>query len=192
MTQIFYDGRHLLADRKCYRENGGVFSAKKVKQVVHNGEIWTWAFSGDFVACLWGDKVVQSGLDPKVIEQARQAIPEGEQDLFTGILVKVPANPELFNQRQAFNITPLGDLIELNQSGPYAVGALHDAVLSAFRMGLQIDAALEGRVSKLLHLAGLTEEPQTLAEFAIRTATRDTIYNQTDYVIDVIDLKPVG
>ena len=127
MTQIVYDGRYLLADRKCSRGSTTVQSVK-VRHNEKDGVKRYWAFSGSFLDCSLGDDVVESGFDKRAIERAQALINIDDLHNYYGLLVEVTSEG-----RKVFLINYTGDKCEVPQDQFIVVGAMYEEITYSYK-----------------------------------------------------------
>lgn len=174
MTQIVYDGRHLLADRKCTYGYYTPIDAQKVFKLKVGNVTRYFAFSGSFKECALGEEVVRSNFDPEVRAKARAILGEDVLEHFLGIVIDVsPAG------KRVFLINYAGDFCEINPNQFIAIGAMHSELSAAWKvwnMAYSIDNASQ------------TVQARNLADF-VRTITEGTAFDQTDRTFDIYDTE---
>lgn len=173
MTQIVYNGRYLLADRRCTYGYYTPIEAPKVFKVQVGDITRYFAFSGSFKECALGEEVVRSIFDPEVCAKVRSILGEDTLDRFLGIVVDVTPTG-----RQVYLTNYAGDLCELDPDQFVAVGAMHSEISAAWRVwelmcGNQ-DPASSGSLN-------------SLKDF-VRFVTKGTEFDQNDRKLDVYDL----
>lgn len=189
MTQIVWDGRFLVADRKCFRGTN-VYTAKKLR-VKHNGEqSAAFAFSGTFEECNIADQIMMADDNRELIEQAKSILTNPAES-WHGIYVKTRGN----EQPKVYACNLLGMLEELPPNTFFAVGACADELMFAYRTWQAIAANLD----KPAHTLFVYEPTQTEEELEIvkrratalacflRTALKGSYYDQYGYPFDVYD-----
>lgn len=173
MTQIVYNGRYLLADRRCTYGYYTPIEAPKVFKIQVGDITRYFAFSGSFKECALGEEVVRSYFDPEVINKVRSILGEDALDRFLGIVVDVtPTDKRVYLANYA------GDVCELDPNQFVAVGAMHSEISSAWRvwelMHENKDPASSGSLN-------------SLKDF-VHFVTKGTEFDQTDRKLDVYDL----
>lgn len=189
MTQIVWDGRFLVADRKCFRGTN-VYTAKKLR-VKHNGEqSAAFAFSGTFEECNIADQIMMADDNRELIEQAKSILTNPAES-WHGIYVETRGN----EQPKVYACNLLGMLEELPPNTFFAVGACADELMFAYRTWQAIAANLD----KPAHTLFVYEPTQTEEELEIvkrratalacflRTALKWSYYDQYGYPFDVYD-----
>lgn len=173
MTQIVYNGRYLLADRRCTYGYYTPIEAPKVFKVQAGDITRYFAFSGSFKECALGEEVVRSNFDPEVINKVRSILGEDALDRFLGIVVDVTPTG-----RWVYLVNYAGDVCELDPNQFVAVGAMHSEISSAWRvwelMHENQDPASSGSLNRLKDF--------------VRFVTKGTEFDQTDRKLDVYDL----
>lgn len=173
MTQIVYNGRYLLADRRCTYGYYIPIEAPKVFTVQVDDITRYFAFSGSFKECALGEEVVRSIFDPEVCAKVRSILGEDTLDRFLGIVVDVTPTG-----RRVYLTNYAGDLCELDPDQFVAVGAMHSEISAAWRVW-------ELMCEKQDH--GSSGSLNSLKDF-VRFATKGTEFDQTDRKLDVYDL----
>ena len=188
MTQIVWDGRFLVADRKCFRGTN-VYAAQKLR-VKHNGaQSIAFAFSGTFEECNIADQVMMAEDNRELIEQAKSILtdPAGS---WHGICVETGVH----ERPKAYACNFLGMREELPPNTFFAAGACADELMFAYRTWQAIAANLDTPAQSLF----VTDIPYTeefefikhrataLACF-LRTALKGSYYDQYGYPFDVYD-----
>lgn len=189
MTQIVWDGRFLVADRKCFRGTN-VYTAKKLR-VKHNGtKNAAFAFSGTFEECNIADQIMMADDNRELIEQAKSILTNPAES-WHGIYVETRGN----EQPKVYACNLLGMLEELPHNTFFAVGACADELMFAYRTWQAIAANLD----KPAHTLFVYEPTQTEEELEIvkrratalacflRTALKGSYYDQYSYPFDVYD-----
>lgn len=173
MTQIVYNGRYLLADRRCTYGYYTPIDATKVFKIQVGDITRYFAFSGSFKECALGEEVVRSYFDPEVINKVRSILGEDALDRFLGIVVDVTPTG-----RRVYLTNYAGDLCEIDSIQFVAVGAMHSEISAAWRvwelMCENQDPSSSGRLN-------------SLKDF-VRFVTKGTEFDQTDRKLDVYDL----
>lgn len=189
MTQIVWDGRFLVADRKCFRGTN-VYAAKKLR-VKHNGtKSAAFAFSGTFEECNIADQIMMADGNRELIEQAKSILTNPAES-WHGIYVETRGD----EQPKVYACNLLGMLEELPPNTFFAVGACADELMFAYRTWQAIAANLD----KPAHTLFVYEPTQTEEELEIvkrratalacflRTALKGSYYDQYGYPFDVYD-----
>lgn len=173
MTQIVYNGRYLLADRRCTYGYYTTIEAPKVFKIQVGDIARYFAFSGSFKECALGEEVIRSDFNPEVISKVRSILGEDALDRFLGIVVDVTPTG-----RRVYLVNYAGDACELDPNQFVAVGAMHSEISSAWRVWELMDESLEPGSSGSLN---------SLKDF-VRFVTKGTEFDQTDRKLDVYDL----
>jgi hypothetical protein len=173
MTQIVYNGRYLLADRRCTYGYYTPVEAPKVFKIQVGDITRYFAFSGSFKECTLGEEVVRSNFDPEVINKVRSILGEDTLDRFLGVVVDVTPTG-----RQVYLANYAGDLCEIDPIQFVVVGAMHSEISAAWRVWELMDERLEPGSSGSLN---------SLNDF-VRFVTKGTEFDQTDRKLDVYDL----
>lgn len=174
MTQIVYDGESLYADRVAYTFDGQKVQTEKIKTLYQNGKIYHYAFCGGFTECTLGEKIIESNFDPLVISDALQrTVNQNLETGFNGILVEVPADPQLFNNRRVWLCNYTGDRVEVENNQFFVLGGFAGNISS-------VKKALDH----------LVVDQKFTTESIIRAALVDTEHDQKNYTIDRVHLKP--
>lgn len=174
MTQIVYDGRHLLADRKCTYGYYTPIDAQKVFKIQVGDITRYFAFSGSFKECALGEEVVRSNFDPEVRSKVRTILGEDVLEHFLGIVVDVSPTG-----KRVCLINYAGDFCEINPDQFIAIGAMHSELSVAWKvwsMAYSIDNASP------------TVQARNIADF-VRTITEGTAFDQTDRTFDIYDTE---
>lgn len=174
MTQIVYNGRYLLADRRCTYGYYTPIEAPKVFKIQVGDITRYFAFSGSFKECALGEEVVRSYFDPGVINKARSILGEDALEHFLGIVVDVAPD-----HRRVSLINYAGDFCEINPDQFIAIGAMHSELSAAWKVWELMDESLEPGSSGSLN---------SLKDF-VRFVTKGTAFDQTDRKLDVYDLE---
>lgn len=174
MTQIVYDGRHLLADRKCTYGYYTPIDAPKVFKLQVGDITRYFAFSGSFKECALGEEVVRSNFDPEVRAKVRSILGEEVLEHFLGIVVDVSPN-----HRRVSLINYAGDFCEINPYQFIAVGAMHSELTSAWKVWRRVYVTYSG---------DHTKQAYDLAAF-VRLITEGTAFDQTDRTFDIYDTE---
>ena len=173
MTQIVYNGRYLLADRRCTYGYYTPIEAPKVFKMQIGDTTRYFAFSGSFKECALGEEVVRSSFDPEVRTKVRSILGEDALDRFLGIVIDV--TPE---GKQVSLINYAGDTCEIDQNQFVAIGAMHSELSAAWKvwelMHDNQDPASSGSLN-------------SLKDF-VRFVTKGTEFDQNDRKLDVYDL----
>ena len=174
MTQIVYDGRHLLADRKCTYGYYTPIDAPKVFKL-NVGDITRYfAFSGSFKECALGEEVVRSNFDPEVRAKVRSILGEEVLEHFLGIVVDVAPN-----SKRVCLINYAGDFCEINPNQFIAIGAMHSELSAAWKVWSNMVE---------LEIKGRSKSPILLENF-VRTITEGTAFDQTGRTFDIYDTE---
>lgn len=174
MTQIVYDGRHLLADRKCTYGYCTPIDAPKVFKIQVGDITRYFAFSGSFKECALGEEVVRSNFDPEVRAKVRSILGEDVLEHFLGIVVDVSPN-----HRRVSLINYAGDFCEINPDQFVAVGAMHSELTSAWKVWCRVYVTYTG---------DYTKQAYDLADF-VRLITEGTAFDQTGRTFDIYDTE---
>jgi len=128
MTQIVYDGNFLIADRKCYR---GYVTTKSTKiQHLKIGELDRYyVFSGSFMECALGEKVVESCFDPEVVAKVRSILSKEVLEDFYGLMIDVHPT----EKRNVFLLNYAGDAVQIDDAF-VTVGAMHGEITVAYKL----------------------------------------------------------
>ena len=173
MTQIVYNGRYLLADRRCTYGYYTPIEAPKVFKIQVGDVTRYFAFSGSFKECALGEEVIRSNFDPEVRTKVRSILGEDALDRFLGIVVDVSPTG-----RWVYLTNYAGDLCELDPDQFVAVGAMHSEISAAWRVWELMDESLE---------PGSSGNLNSLKDF-VRFVTKGTEFDQTNRKLDVYDL----
>lgn len=174
MTQIVYDGRHLLADRKCTYGYYTPIDAQKVFKLQVGDITRYFAFSGSFKECALGEEVVRSNFDPEVREKVRSILGEDVLEHFLGIVVDVSPT-----DKRVCLINYAGDFCELNPDQFIAVGAMHSELSAAWKVWNRAYG---------VDNAGPVVRAHNLSDF-VRLITEGTAFDQTDRTFDIYDTE---
>ena len=174
MTQIVYDGRYLVADRKCtYAYNTAIDAPKVFKLQV--GDITRYfAFSGSFKECALGEEVVRSNFDSEVRSKVRTILGEEVLEHFLGIVVDVSTTG-----KRVYLINYAGDLCEINPNQFIAIGAMHSELSAAWKVWNMVHGTDN---------YGPDAQACNISDF-VRTITEGTAFDQTGRTIDVYDTE---
>lgn len=173
MTQIVYNGRYLLADRRCTYGYYTPIEAPKVFKIQVGDITRYFAFSGSFKECALGEEVIRSNFDPEVRTKVRSILGEDALDRFLGIVVDVSPTGKL-----VYLANYAGDLCEIDSIQFVAVGAMHSEISAAWRVWELMYESFE---------LGSSGSLNSLKDF-VRFATKGTEFDQTDRKLDVYDL----
>lgn len=174
MTQIVYDGRHLLADRKCTYGYYTPIDAQKVFKLQVGDITRYFAFSGSFKECALGEGVVRSNFDPEVRTKVRSILGEDVLEHFLGIVVDVSPTG-----KRVCLINYAGDFCDINPNQFIAIGAMHSELSAAWKVwnkAYGIDNA-----SPIAQVHNLTD--------FVRTVTAGTTFDQTGRTFDIYDTE---
>lgn len=173
MTQIVYNGRYLLADRRCTYGYYTPIEAPKVFKMQIDDTTRYFAFSGSFKECALGEEVVRSYFDPEVQAKVRSILGEDALDRFLGIVIDV--TPE---GKQVSLINYAGDMCEIDRNQFVAIGAMHSELSAAWKVWELMYESME---------LGSSGSLNSLKDF-VRFVTKGTEFDQTDRKLDVYDL----
>lgn len=189
MTQIVWDGRFLVADRKCFR-NTSVFQAQKLR--VHH--VWekstAFAFAGTYEECHIADQIMVAKDNTELVEYAKSILSDPAAS-WQGLCI------EKYNREapKLYLCNYLGMREEMPFNTPFAVGACADEILFA----LCTWRAVAKNMDVPAHYLFLPKEERTLDEFKlvkrqaqalvnfIRTVLKGTYYDQEDGLFDIYD-----
>lgn len=174
MTQIVYNGRYLLADRRCAYGYYTTIEAPKVFKIQVGDIARYFAFSGSFKECALGEEVIRSYFDQEVINKVRSILGEDALGVFLGIVVDV--TPE---GKQVSLINYAGDMCEIDLNQFVAIGAMHSEISAAWRVWEMMCENQDPGSSGSLN---------SLTDF-VRFVTKGTEFDQTDRKLDVYDLE---
>lgn len=189
MTQIVWDGRFLVADRKCFR-NTSVFSARKLRTHYKGLLTTVFAFAGSYEECNLADQIMVTEDNSALIEKAQNILSDPAAN-WHGICVETYGRdiPKLYLCNY------LGMREELPLGTPIAVGACSDEIMYAYRTWQTIAQninvpAIAMFLPKELRLdnefKSTRNHAQALVNF-IRSTLKGTYYDQEDYLFDVYD-----
>ena len=173
MTQIVYDGRHLLADRKCTYGYFTTIDAPKVFKL-QVGDITSYfAFSGSFKECALGEEVVRSNFDPEVRAKVRSILGEDVLEHFLGIVIDVSPTG-----KRVCLINYAGDFCEINPDQFIAIGAMHSELSAAWKVWTRVYEKDDNVVSQVHNLTTF-----------VRVVTEGTAFDQTGRTFDIYDTE---
>lgn len=173
MTQIVYDGRHLLADRKCTYGYYTPIDAPKVFKLQVGDITRYFAFSGSFKECALGEEVVRSNFDPEVRSKVRSILGEDVLEHFLGIVVDVsPVG------KRVCLINYAGDFCEINPDQFIAIGAMHSELSAAWKVWTRVYVKDDNVVSQVHNLTTF-----------VRVVTEGTTFDQTGRTFDIYDTE---
>jgi hypothetical protein len=173
MTQIVYDGRHLLADRKCTYGYYTPIDAPKVFKLQVGDITRYFAFSGSFKECALGEEVVRSNFDPEVRSKVRSILGEDVLEHFLGIVVDVsPVG------KRVCLINYAGDFCEINPDQFIAIGAMHSELSAAWKVWTRVYVKDDNVVSQVHNLTTF-----------VRVVTEGTAFDQTGRTFDIYDTE---
>lgn len=173
MTQIVYDGRHLLADRKCTYGYYTPIDAQKVFKIQVGDITRYFAFSGSFKECALGEEVVRSNFDPEVRSKVRSILGEDVLEHFLGIVVDVsPVG------KRVCLINYAGDFCEINPDQFIAIGAMHSELSAAWKVWTRVYVKDDNVVSQVHKLTTF-----------VRVVTDGTAFDQTGRTFDIYDTE---
>lgn len=189
MTQIIYDGRYLLADRKCTRGSTALESVK-LRHHEKEGIKRYWAFSGSYLECSLGDEVIESGFDKRVIERVQSVIPADNLHNYYGLMVEVTSEG-----RKVYIINYTGDRCEVPSNQFVAVGAMYEEITFAYNTWKHC-AEMEATDGN----AWFCREPVKAVEFFqlaalanfLRFVLKGTYFDQQDLKFDSYDFEKGG
>nr|DAN51498.1 MAG TPA: Proteasome subunit, ANCESTRAL, PROTEASOME, BETA-SUBUNIT, 20S [Caudoviricetes sp.] len=174
MTQIVYNGRYLLADRRCTYGYYTTIEAPKVFKIQVGDIARYFAFSGSFKECALGEEVIRTNFDPEVINKVRSVLGEDALEIFLGIVVDVsPIGKRVYLANYA------GDLCELDPDQFVIVGAMRSEISAAWKVWEMMCENQDPDSSGSLN---------SLKDF-VRFVTKGTEFDQTDRKLDVYDLE---
>lgn len=171
MTQIVYDGRHLLADRKCTYGYYTPIDAPKVFKIQIGDITRYFAFSGSFKECALGEEVVRSNFDPEVRSKVRTILGEDVLEHFLGIVVDVSPTG-----KRVCIINYAGDFCEINPDQFIAIGAMHSELSAAWKVWTRVYVKDDNVVSQVHNLTTF-----------VRVVTEGTAFDQTGRTFDIYD-----
>ena len=173
MTQIVYDGRHLLADRKCTYGYYTPIDAPKVFKLQVGDITRYFAFSGSFKECALGEEVVRSNFDPEVRSKVRTILGEDVLEHFLGIVVDVSPTG-----KRVCLINYAGDFCEINHDQFIAIGAMHSELSTAWKVWTRVYVKDDNVVSQVHNLTTF-----------VRVVTDGTAFDQTGRTFDIYDTE---
>lgn len=173
MTQIVYDGRHLLADRKCTYGYYTPIDAPKVFKLQVGDITRYFAFSGSFKECALGEEVVRSNFDPEVRSKVRTILGEDVLEHFLGIVVDVSPTG-----KRVCLINYAGDFCEINHDQFIAIGAMHSELSAAWKVWTRVYVKDDNVVSQVHNLTTF-----------VRVVTDGTAFDQTGRTFDIYDTE---
>lgn len=188
MTQIVWDGRFLVADRKCFRGTN-VYAAQKLRVKYKGTQSTAFAFSGTFEECNIADQIMMADDNRELIEQAKSILtdPAGS---WHGICVETRAH----EQPKAYACNFLGMREELPPNTFFAVGACADELMFAYRTWQAIATNIAQPAHTLFTGGSVTVDEERTIERHItalacflRTALKGSYYDQYGYPFDVYD-----
>lgn len=186
MTHIVYHKGIFIADRKCYGSSGGVLQQNKIRTAKHGEELWVWAFSGEYVACEYGDAVLQSNLDEAVVKEAKDTLGLNVANEFAGLLV---TKNKRTKERKVYLVNYFGLRMRVDETEDLiCVGALAGEIQRAYRL-LRIASTNAG--VPLSRLCGFTSnDPRSFGcvgyeiEWLIKHVTHNTDMGQDGFKLD--------
>lgn len=174
MTQIVYDGRHLLADRKCTYGYYVPIDAPKASKIQVGDITRYFAFSGSFRECALGEEVVRSNFDPEVRAKVMSILDKEVLEQFLGIVIdKSPIG------KRVCLINYAGDFFEINPDQFIAIGGMSSELTSAWKVW--------SRAYNINHV-NPSAQAYDLADF-VRVVTEGTSFDQTDRTFDIYDTE---
>lgn len=189
MTQIVWDGRFLVADRKCFRKTTP-FSAQKIRIQYNTNYTQAFAFAGTYEECHIAEKIMLMEDNAELVEQAKSILVEPATN-WQGLCIE----KDHHNPVRLFLCNYLGMREELPLLTPFAVGALADEIIASYRTW---EACAKNIGVPAYHLFVPAEE-RTLDEFRItqrraqalvnflRSVLKGTYFDQEGYLFDVYD-----
>lgn len=173
MTQIVYNGRYLLADRRCTFGYNTSIEAPKVFKIQVGDIVRYFAFSGSFKECALGEEVIRSCFDPEVINKVRSILGEDALEVFLGIVVDVTPTG-----KRVCLVNYAGDICEIDPNQFVEIGAMCSEISAAWRVWEMMCENQDPGSSRSLN---------SLKDF-VRFVTKGTEFDQTDRKLDVYDL----
>lgn len=174
MTQIVYDGRHLLADRKCTYGYYTPIDAPKAFKIQVGDITRYFAFSGSFRECALGEEVVRSNFDSEVRAKVMSILDKEVLEQFLGIVVdKSPTG------KRVCLINYAGDFFEINPDQFIAIGGMSSELTSAWKVWSRVYVPEQFNPTAQAH---------DLADF-VRLITEGTTFDQTDRTFDIYDTE---
>ena len=188
MTQIVWDGRFLIADRKCFRGTT-VFAAPKLRVKYKGTQSTAFAFAGTYEECNIADQIMMEDDNRELIEQAKSILTDPAGN-WQGLCVETRAN----ERPKAFVCNYLGMREEIPANTFMAVGACSDELTFAYRTWQAIASNLEKPAHSLFvidtpykdEFESIKRHATALACF-LRTALKGSYYDQYGYPFDVYD-----
>lgn len=174
MTQIVYDGRHLLADRKCTYGYYTPIDAPKVFKLQVGDITRYFAFSGTFKECALGEEVVRSNFDPEVRSKVRTILGEDVLEHFLGIVIDVSPTG-----KRVCLINYAGDFCEINPNQFIAIGAMHSELSAAWKVW---------KMAYVVKDINTITQAHNLADF-VQFITEGTAFDQTGRNFDIYDTE---
>ena len=174
MTQIVYNGRYLLADRKCTYGYYTPIEAPKAFHITVGDVQRYFAFSGSFKECALGEEVVRSNFDPQVKDKVRSILGEEGLEHFLGIVIDVAPD-----HKRVCLINYAGDLCEIEPNQFIAIGAMHSELSAAWKVW-------ENMVE--IEREGSSKSPLLIENF-VRIVTEGTAFDQTGRKFNVFDTE---
>lgn len=189
MTQIVWDGRFLIADRRCFHRNSS-FSAQKLRVQYNKSHTLAFAFAGTYEECNLADKIMLTEDNAELVEQAKSILVDPATNWHGLCVEKDQRNPP-----RVFLCNYLGMREELPLTTPFAVGALADEIMFAYRTW----EAIAKNIGVPAYHLFVPEEERTLDEFKLtkrraqalvnflRTVLKGTFYDQEGCLFDLYD-----
>lgn len=141
MTQIVYDGKALIVDRKVHVANAENISYIRKLQIEEIGDIvYAWAFCGMLQEVYEGNNAVRAmlGVEHRV---ERSLLTDGAKtDGWSGVLVEVPRSKP--SAHKVYYVNYEGQKLELMQGQLVCEGAYHHAMDVAIRTNIQCGSPL--------------------------------------------------
>lgn len=189
MTQIVWDGRFLVADRKCFR-NTSVFQAQKLRVQYKPNRDLVFAFAGTYEDCNIADHIMGTDDNDELVEYAKSILSDPAAS-WQGLCI------EKYNREapKLYLCNYLGMREEMPFNTPFAVGACADEILFALRtwravaknMGVPAHYMFLPPEERMLdELKLVKRQAQALVNF-LRTVLKGTYYDQEDGLFDVYD-----
>lgn len=178
MTQIFYDGNKLYADRKVYRQETTFESTKLRTLKTDDGVMLVWAFSGSKTECEIGDFVIRNKFSKAAIDYAFERLGREVNDQYWGLLAKVKNG-----KHRLFLVNYFGDTVEIENPEFVVVGGYEDLIRCTHKVLKRVPSKL---------VCTYRGEPISLAEYAVREALVGLDHDQDGYRFDSVELGEYG
>lgn len=189
MTQIVWDGRFLVADRKCFR-GVTVFPSQKLRIKQEQDKSIAFAFAGSYEECNIADKIMLAEESDDLIESAKSILTDPATN-WQGICVDTKRG-----QSPAVSVCNyLGMREPLPTEQFFAVGACSDEIIFAYNTWRAIAKKLDVPAHALFitenavigdEILTSKQQAQALVNF-LRTVLKGTYYDQEGYLFDVYD-----